>query len=731
MRKTFILFLAVLGLWNCQQKIREHRDIISLNGEWQLAEGNRDQIPKLYERTVVVPGTVDMATPPFDSVGYVSSKRSHFWYKTTFEGPLKERANAQLKFYKAKFGIKVWLNGEELGIRQHCFTPAVFDASAHLRYQDQNELVVRIGADPSQLPDSIVWGHDFEKLKYLPGIYDQVELILSDAPFIKNVQIIPNVQDTSIRVMAWLESNNDLEALESVQYEVLDKRSGKQVTAGKVKINDAVSDKSAAVDFSIPLLGCQLWSPDNPQLYMLKLSTNGDTYETDFGIRHFKFDPETGFAELNGETIFLRGTNVCIFRFMEDEARGDLVWDRQWVRDLYEKMHEHNLNSMRFCIGFPPEFWYDLADEMGILVQDEYPIWYGAEASNFPELFTSTQLAREFKEWMQERWNHPCVVTWDAQNESVTNKTGEAIQLVRHFDLSDRPWDNGYSPPQRPSDPIETHPYVLQNYLGKKPGDQGPLFPFLSNGIRIPDNGPNDFFTPEIGERFNNPIVNNENVFFWLNRNGLPTALTRYIYKNLYDTLPKDQYYVEYSKTFERLISYWRIHRTSAAVQYFCILGYSRGTELEGFTSDNFVDVANLQLHPEFEPRLHKAFYPIGILIDRWEAWFAAGAEVEIPIRMINDLNVGWKGEVIVNLEKGTDRIQSDTISVVMDKLGTYEYMYPVKIPDELGDYRMTAAFVNEGELLTEAYEFEVKASSRGSKVDSEVDNIQFIHDQQ
>ena len=45
---------------------------------------------------------------------------------------------------------------------------------------------------------------------------------------------------------------------------------------------------------------------------------------------------------------------------------------------------------------------------------------------------------------MQERWNHPCVVLWDAQNETRTAVTGEALQAVRGLDLSNRPWDNGY-----------------------------------------------------------------------------------------------------------------------------------------------------------------------------------------------------------------------------------------------------------------------------------------------
>ena len=71
---------------------------------------------------------------------------------------------------------------------------------------------------------------------------------------------------------------------------------------------------------------------------------------------------------------------------------------------------------------------------------------------------------------MQERWNHPCVAIWDAQNESVTEETGKAIQAVRGLDLSNRPWDNGYGAAQSPDDSFESHPYLFSNPNFSSPG---------------------------------------------------------------------------------------------------------------------------------------------------------------------------------------------------------------------------------------------------------------------
>ena len=52
---------------------------------------------------------------------------------------------------------------------------------------------------------------------------------------------------------------------------------------------------------------------------------------------------------------------------------------------------------------------------------------------------------------------------WDAQNESVTEETGKAIQAVRGLDMSNRPWDNGYGSAQSPGDSFESHPYLFSN----------------------------------------------------------------------------------------------------------------------------------------------------------------------------------------------------------------------------------------------------------------------------
>ena len=59
--------------------------------------------------------------------------------------------------------------------------------------------------------------------------------------------------------------------------------------------------------------------------------------------------------------------------------RAALPWNEDWVRLLHRRFKDMQWNSLRYCIGLAPEAWYRIADEEGILIQDEFPIWYGGD----------------------------------------------------------------------------------------------------------------------------------------------------------------------------------------------------------------------------------------------------------------------------------------------------------------------------------------------------------------
>jgi hypothetical protein len=334
----------------------------------------------------------------------------------------------------------------------------------------------------------------------------------------------------------------------------------------------------------IPIKNCHLLSPEDPFLYNLIVKTDGDEMQTTFGMREFHFDPLTKKAVLNGEPYFMRGSNITLYRFFEDNACKNLPWDTAWVRKLFKSFKQFHWNSLRFCIGLPPEFWYQVADEEDFLIQDEFPIWYGGIGWNkWPKELTADELTKEYTEMMQEDWNHPSVVIWDASNETVcnngkTDETGKAVWNVRNLDLSNRPWDNSYSPHRAPGDVYESHPYHFQN-----------------RDFKLKDIASADII-PQ-GNQYENlqdfPVIINEYGWLWLNRDGTPTTLTKKLYENLSgpNSTVKQRWHL-YATYMAAETEFWRCHRKAAGVLIFTALGYSRS---DGQTSDFFINPAKLK----------------------------------------------------------------------------------------------------------------------------------------
>ena len=201
---------------------------------------------------------------------------------------------------------------------------------------------------------------------------------------------------------------------------------------------------------TIPIANCGLWSPENPFLYELEARGDADILKTRFGMRSFRLDPATG-RDPQRPALFHARQQRMHLRFAEDSEHKDLPWRDDWVRQLHRRFKDMHWNCLRYCIGFPPESWYRIADEEGFLIQDEFPIWIPYPK---PGDLDGDELATEYTEWMQERWNHPCVVVWDACNETFSPETGKAIEKVRGLDFSNRPWDNGWERPSTAAIPM-------------------------------------------------------------------------------------------------------------------------------------------------------------------------------------------------------------------------------------------------------------------------------------
>jgi hypothetical protein len=341
-------------------------------------------------------------------------------------------------------------------------------------------------------------------------------------------------------------------------------------------------------------------------------------------------------------------------------------------------MKEMHWNCLRYCIGFPPEAWYRIADEEGVLIQDEFPIWYGGSGwSKLPKALASGELAVEYAEWMRERWNHPCLAIWDASNETASTETALAVQRVRALDLSGRPWSNSYATPRVPGDVFESHPYHFNNpkyrlsdLASEDPVPQG-------NELRNPGDS---------------PVVINEYGWLWLNRDGSPTTLTRELYANLLgpNSTAAERRHL-YARTLAAETEFWRSHRQAAAVMHFTSLGYSRPN---GQTSDHWLDVARLTWEPEFVAYVRDAFAPVGVMVDAWAETYEAASAHAFTVAIVNDLYQDWRGTVRVRLLRGGVPLGVQEMSAAVPALGRVEMKATLQMPAQPGPCQVEAVLV-------------------------------------
>ncbi|MDE0951158.1 MAG: hypothetical protein OSA45_07800 [Halioglobus sp.] len=687
------------GKYNWGEQTRVYQ---SLNGVWEVAEGALDDVvPSLFEYKAPVPGLLNAAFPAIDNVGQVDPARDAFWYRRSFDAPDQASATALLCLGKAKYGVRAWLNGKLLGEHYGAFTLAEFDLSKAIQWGANNELIVRLGAERSQIPAFIPAGQDHEKTHWIPGIWDDVNLLYTGEQTVVRVKVETDIHGGEAVVFTTLHNNADDAVTIEISQAIQEWRSGE---AGGEQVSERLkltAGETRTVRHSLQLAEAKLWTLEDPFLYVLdtSISVAGksvDDRATRFGFREvqWKSGSEKGFY-LNGEKVFLRGSNIALHRFEEDPLAGALAWNESWVRKLlttYPK--DYHWNMLRTSLGRLPNFWYDIADEQGLLIDDEFAYWTlvfprGKEAKNnhLDDVhleWSIIELEKEFTSWIQENWNHPAIALWSASNETVDMKSTEVIERVRHLDAT-RQWENGgWQKPHSEGDPIEDHPYIfaanfnpMTEILGLSAkgiealdeNDGQPIPPTNLLGMTYPSN--------------DHPHIINEYGWLWLNRDGTPTKLT----ENVYDMLLGDAGSPEtrreaYAYLHAGLTGFWRAKRGYQGVQHFTYLSHSKpGT---GFTSDNFIDLENLVMEPRWHEYHRNVWSPVAVYIDQWADNYKRGGRSDVPLIMINDLPDPVNGtvELIIASPAGEVLSRSELLKVRLEGLGQQVLKLRLEIPD-------------------------------------------------
>ncbi len=637
---------------------------VSLDGTWGIGTSRSTggvTAPKTipegvdFINSIPVPGLWHSAA--FDLGEYSGALT---WYRKTVV--LEEEPEGQALLYvgSAQYGRHIYVNGQYVGSYEYNYSHSYTDISDYLK-KGENEIVIMLGAWSIQFSDPDTVAHvlyDGESTEDEPGITDSVSLIFNAAPEVQAVQTNPNIDKGTVQVQVTLKNRSDKAVTTDVTisvYElgIFENGATKQneVKVGEFTKTGVKVNKDGTATFVVDAVELQnwtrdkCWTPDSPYLYRVEVKTAGDTYSTRFGMRTFDFDPVTKYARLNGEIFYLFGTNVAIERYYDDPLCGNTPWEEDWIRKLYSEFKDVNWVCFRTHLGHANSKWFDIADEMGMMIFDEYAIWGDNDGC------TIDTIMPEIYAWIDARANHPSMIVFDAQNESVgATFTDEIIRRGRDYDLQKRPWDNGWRPPVGENDPVECHPYII--------GTQG-ISGLNNMNVQKPI-----ITTADIGWGYDgypdHPYLINEHGEYWINREGAAMSGTAGTWNNALPRATNEERLVYYADLMAAQMEAFRTERAYVGLLFFCGLG-SSFPSAQGVTSDilspDVSTAESLQIRPYTKERLKNAFADLGIVIDEYTEDVKRGAKLRLPIVLVNDT-----GKAVTDLPVTLKIMNGDTV---------------------------------------------------------------------
>jgi len=619
---------------------------IDLNGTWKLHPGKR--YPSGWNHQIEVPSLVDTAAPQLRWKDY-----DYFWYRTDFILPeIDEQNHLILQLEQVKYGTEVYVNGQFCGEDIPCYTSQEFDITGYVDTNTRNTIDIRVGQKQT-LPWYSAVGNDYEKASFIPGIWGDVSLHIHRSGRLRWVQTLPDLDGSQVRLNIEMENFTSQQQDYRIEYRIREKSSGELVGADKISTTGADGVQITKNDCALPYF--TPWSPGNPFLYQLEIelydmSGLSDSQVISFGMREFEI--RDGHFYLNGERHVLLGSNIAFHRMLSDPSRRRQPWEKKWIkRTLVDIPKQHNIQCFRMHLGHAYNRWYDIADEHGMLIQDEWMFWTSTGSEK--------QIAREFTAWIRENCNHPSIVIWDPLNESQDGRiTENIVPKLKEIDPS-RPWEK--------ADFREDHPYIYS--LGEVLNDRE--FGYTRSFRELA--------TSET------PSMVNEFGWWWLDWNDDPTELTKDVVTRWLGTdYTKEELVKHQSFLLTELIELFRRLDLDAIMPFVYL---SDGTGATGIwfsgTLDAMVPKPVLQA-------LKNSLSPIGVSIELWDRHFVADQKVTVSVYLFNDmshpvsisLQLSLSGEETQILEKGTQQISAAEHRIIEFKF---------RLPSVPGDYLLVA----------------------------------------
>ena len=412
----FVLFISIISNVTAQANFIQNikaRNIYNLDGRWhyivdpyKTGEGSKFYLNKKQQSksdlieynfdaasTLAVPGDWNSQN---EKLLYYEGV---VWYEHDFYIQPKTGKRYFLNFGAANYEAHVYLNGKELGKHIGGFTPFQFEVTRLLQ-NGNNFLVVEV--DNTRKKESVPT-LNFDWWNY-GGITRDVALAEMPETFINDYKI--QLAKSDLKTITGFIQLDGQQASQKINI---------QIPEAALQIK-ATTDANGKAEFNLPVKNLTYWSPENPKLYDVLITSETDTVKEHIGFRTIETKGKDIF--LNGKPIFLRGT--CLHEENplipgRPRSKGDIKMLLEWAKEM-------NCNFIRLAHYPHNEYTSQLADEMGLLLWEEVPVYWDIDWTNDTTL---NNAKNQLSELITRDKNRASVIVWSIGNETPAIDTRE------------------------------------------------------------------------------------------------------------------------------------------------------------------------------------------------------------------------------------------------------------------------------------------------------------------
>ena len=316
------------------------------------------------------------------------------WYKKSFDYKKNNNSNRIFIYFgAANYQADVYLNGMKLGTHVGGFTPFNFEITDKIKDTD-NFIVVKV--DNKRKREGVPtlntdwWNYG--------GLTRDVKIIEVPSTFIRDyfIQLKKDSKDI-LSGYVQLDGSN----VKNVKVEI-------DIPEAGIK-HVAETDEKGNAEIEIKTGNLIMWSPENPKLYDVAVRTEADIVNEKIGFRNIGTQgPE---ILLNGQPVFLKGISI----HEENVIRGNRAYSEDDARMILGWVKELGGNFARLAHYPHNEYMSRVADEMGIMLWEEIPVYWTIDWEN-EETFSNAR--SQLSDVISRDKNRASVIFWSVGNET-------------------------------------------------------------------------------------------------------------------------------------------------------------------------------------------------------------------------------------------------------------------------------------------------------------------------